>query len=99
MRVAVAILVGMQLLTPPGVCVCQFLPCGHHTAHVSGPQTAAMAHAAAEEHSECCCCRHRCRPAVEPSTAGPTGVAAARAKEPGIRPICPGQDRHAPGCP
>src|SRR5262245_9341106 len=94
MRLLLAIVVGLPLLMPPSVCICQHPPCASSTPAES--RTSKVAQENAEEPAKCTCCRHRVNndsvaAQVEGKFVGTTTVK--------HDPACPCQHKHAPGCP
>lgn len=94
LKAAVTFLVGIQLLLPPGMCLCQFVSVDHypvvylqHSATNLEPSTTAT-------RVKCSCesCLHRVV-----STGRAEDVAALEVSPP--RPFAPQPEKHLPGCP
>jgi len=87
MRVVLALLIGLPLLMPPGVCLCQFVPC-HAAPTPAAPACDASAEDPPRPGSRC-----RCR-AVHPSEQAPPQdqptPATPRPTPPDHQPDCPG---------
>jgi hypothetical protein len=94
MRVLMAIVVGLPLLMPPGVCICQYLPCAHATP--PEVRTAGTAACETEKPSSCACLRHRTH-GTRVNEHGDASAAAAAVAD--RETTCPGRHEHSPGCP
>lgn len=98
-RVLLTILVGLPMLMPPGMCLCQFLPCGRASADESRPPSPGVqtVRPGVDSVPSCGCGQRRSRSQQaqqEPGKPGGWENIPADHSSPG--PL-PGQ--HAPGCP
>lgn len=96
-RFLVAFLVGLPLLMPPGVCICQFLPCAKAAANNTRlPATRKVTPVLSEGRSSCNCHRHRVSVTIETANDG-GDVTSTSAKQ--SDPLPNDRHQHAPGCP
>lgn len=96
-RVLFAMLVGIPLLTPPGVCLCDFLPCTRgHDSVAAARKTEAEPEAQASNPKGCRCHRHRTE---ESATKSPAETADAQGRALEHDSHCPSRPDHAPTCP
>ncbi len=95
-RLLLTILVGLPMLMPPGMCLCQFVPCGHASADETRlPSSGEGAVNAVADSGGCGHCRSRSAQAKqEPGKPGNRENVPVEDSDP--VPL-PGQ--HAPGCP
>lgn len=91
MRSLVLLLVGLPLLMPPGMCVCQLVPCGSAQAAPVATATAPTPPAPEE-----CCCKKRA--AAAPTTGDKAG-AWSQSSPDRHHPTSPDSGKHQPGCP
>ena len=89
LKAAITFLVGIQLLMPPGVCLCQFVSVDHLQHSITTLQPSATV-----TRSQCSCgsCLHRLV-----STERAEDAAVLEVSSP--RPIAPQPEKHSPGCP
>ena len=93
MRCLVAILVGMPLLMPPGMCICQFLPSTAVNSDAREFGTLQETSPSFDEKLGCSCCKHRVERAAN-SDNSRCQPRAANAKS-----MLPVPHEHVPGCP
>lgn len=99
LRVLLTILVGLPMLMPPGMCICQFVPCGRAaTDETRLPLSAdGAAMVGADSGPSCGCVHRRSRSQQAKQEFGkPGGLESIPVDPPSPWPL-PGQ--HAPGCP
>lgn len=93
MRSLFLLVAGLPMLMPPGMCVCQFVPC--RTAAVPLATTQLLASQGPRHAPDCTCCRsHRLEASADtsPRDYGPEAT-------PGSPSPCPLPGKHWPGCP
>lgn len=91
-RAVLTVLLALPMLVPPGMCVCQFVPCGHVRAGttVSAPTQVDVPVAS----GRCCRCASK---STRNERVEPTQLAGTRHVEPRVP--TPGPADHMPGCP
>ena len=93
MRFLVAILVGLPLLLPPGMCLCQFVPCATADPNTAESGVIQETSARVAETSGCSCGKHRVKATTSSDNAIGQPCAASNQSS------FPVPHEHAPGCP
>ena len=98
MRTLLLLLVAPTLLMPPGMCICQFVPCGGEMGTGRGDLSASLRPSTQTATSATCTCEKRRSGGQDQRSSGVSTCDDCGSRTGGEKP-CPCPGKHWPGCP